>query len=290
MSCRVIRVLSDGKIVVTVHGDEEAVRTPDSRTVEGQVGPGENVGFPDIELIDVLFEDSTKQTQAVLVPAIIATLLNRKTEFCAPVDPDEYLVVTEGTSEFHSVIDKLVEVQTAVCPFTVEDFLHFINVFVNLIGRLRVDYKLRGQVDVAVELLGMILAILDDLNDVCAIPTADGWILVYDSGTGCWTAVPFVKKKCVYLTFPDTVAAGTAIDIQDGTYSGGGPATVEGDILTLPASQSAFDADGDILVFYNGQMIDKLKGSGAAEVEWVSTTQLKFCFPLYADNQIKVRL
>ena len=55
----------------------------------------------------------------------------------------------------------------------------------------------------------------------------------------------------VFLAVPDTVAPGTAINIQDGTYGGGGPATVEGDTVGLPATGALFKGAGRYLCVLN---------------------------------------
>jgi len=91
-----------------------------------------------------------------------------------------------------------------------------------------------------------------------------------------------VTAEEVILTFPDNVSSGTAINIQDGTYAGGGPATVEGSMtLTLPA---AFNTDALIQALLNGQEIKK-----GDDVTRVSSTQLSFSIKLKKDDQVKVR-
>ena len=71
------------------------------------------------------------------------------------------------------------------------------------------------------------------------------------------------------------VPAGTAFNIQTGAYAGvGSPATVTGDTITLPASAAAFNANGSIFVYLNGQALDK-GGTGSCAVQWVSPTQIQ---------------
>lgn len=104
----------------------------------------------------------------------------------------------------------------------------------------------------------------------------------------------------VALTFPDEVPAGTAINIQDGTYSTGGPAVVEGDgkpvggpirsdIIALPGSGMEFKEDARISVSLNGQDLERGDGTGNGDAEWVSTTQLKVNKIIHTGNQVVVR-
>ena len=92
------------------------------------------------------------------------------------------------------------------------------------------------------------------------------------------------KAEEVILTLPDNnLTAGTAINIQNGTYPGGGPATVEGTAtLTLP---STFVTDAEVQVFLNGQEIKK-----GTDTIRASSTQLTFSDRLKKDDQIKVRI
>jgi len=104
----------------------------------------------------------------------------------------------------------------------------------------------------------------------------------------------------VVLTFPDTLAPGTAFNIQDGTYAGGGPAVVEGDRpdypyigapgVTLPLTAQDFQDDGRISVILNGQELERGNGTGNGDAVWVSPTQLKITFKtIHTGNQVMVR-
>jgi hypothetical protein len=91
----------------------------------------------------------------------------------------------------------------------------------------------------------------------------------------------------VTLKFPGPVAPGTAVNIQTGAYSGGGPATLMGDVpptgVSLPPSALAFLNEGAITVLLNGQGLTK-----GVDVIWVSPTQVSFTMPLFANNEVTV--
>lgn len=104
----------------------------------------------------------------------------------------------------------------------------------------------------------------------------------------------------IALTFPDQVPPGTAINIQDGTYSTGGPASIEGDIplvggpirsplVTLPPTGVEFKEDGRISVILNGQELERGDGSGNGDAEWVSPTQIRLVKIIYTNNVLIVR-
>ena len=95
-------------------------------------------------------------------------------------------------------------------------------------------------------------------------------------GSGSLTAAE------VILTLSDNnLTSGTALNIQDGTYPGGGPAAVEGSTLTLPA---AFNTDASIQALINGQEVKK-----GTDIIRVSPTQVTFPVKLKTDDQIKIR-
>jgi len=95
----------------------------------------------------------------------------------------------------------------------------------------------------------------------------------------------------VVLLFSETVAPGTAINIQTGVYVGAGsPATLKNDIdVTLTTTGAAFQDDGRIEVDLNGQELDKGNGSGNGVAEWVSTTQIKLSLKLKKQSMLRVR-
>jgi len=93
----------------------------------------------------------------------------------------------------------------------------------------------------------------------------------------------------VVLTFPDTLAPGTAFNIKTGVYGGGGPATVEGDQIDLPATGALFAADGKFTVHWNGQLLKKGASGGAAEANWASSVQLSLSSRIRPGNEITVR-
>jgi len=103
----------------------------------------------------------------------------------------------------------------------------------------------------------------------------------------------------VTLTFPDVVAPGTAFNIQDGTYAGGGPAVVTGDtaalqppgapVILLPSVGTDFEDDGRIEVTLNGQELLRGRGLGFGEAQWVSSVQLALDRRIFTGNQVTVR-
>jgi hypothetical protein len=97
-----------------------------------------------------------------------------------------------------------------------------------------------------------------------------------------------MEEDEVTLTFPTLLAAGVAVDIQTGAYPGG-PAVVDGDVVTLPASGALFTNNGAIEVILNGQELTKGPGVGTQEAHWVSATQLRFTLPVFPTNQVVVR-
>lgn len=114
-------------------------------------------------------------------------------------------------------------------------------------------------------------------------PTYDGTFTVTRKGKSA-----NLETLEVVLEFPDSVAPGTAIDIQAGTYIGGGPATVVGDTITLPRTGAEFAADGAIQVLLNGQNLERGASIGSEEAQWVSTTQLAFSMRIKKGSSIKV--
>lgn len=77
----------------------------------------------------------------------------------------------------------------------------------------------------------------------------------------------------VVLTFPDLVSTGTAINVQTGVYAGGGPATVNGDTITFPATAVEFNGNGGIEILLNGVELEKGLNAKCG-VLWASTTQI----------------
>ncbi len=104
-----------------------------------------------------------------------------------------------------------------------------------------------------------------------------------------FTAPPELRE--VVLVFSALVAAGTAINIQTGVYTGvGSPATVIGDSnVTLPAAGATFKDDGRIEVHLNGQDLDKGDGTGNGTGEWVSATQIKLSLKIKSSGLVMVR-
>ncbi len=100
---------------------------------------------------------------------------------------------------------------------------------------------------------------------------------------------PILAPVGVVLTFPDTLVAGTPVNVQTGIYAGGGPATVEGDVITLGASGAEF-VDQGILVSWNGQLLDRGNMLGSKEAQWVSSTQLAFSSNVLAGNKISIQV
>lgn len=109
---------------------------------------------------------------------------------------------------------------------------------------------------------------------------------------GDWVPViagsPIDDVQEVVLTFPDTVPIGTAFNIQTGVYSGGGPATVVGDSITLPNNGTDFVDFGEIQVYLNGQNLEKGASLGSGEAQWVSSTQLSLWRKIKKDSTIKI--
>lgn len=102
------------------------------------------------------------------------------------------------------------------------------------------------------------------------------------------TGSPVDDVQEVVLTFPDTVPIGTAFNIQTGVYSGGGPATVAGDSITLPNNGADFVDFGEIQVYLNGQNLEKGASLGSGEAQWVSSTQLALWRKIKKGSTIKV--
>lgn len=120
------------------------------------------------------------------------------------------------------------------------------------------------------------------------VDKSTGDLYTYD-GTS-WTSISAggtIAREAT-LEFPDTVPAGTAINIQTGVYGGGGPATVFGDTITLPATGAAFKGDGLIQVYLNGQNLYKGSGIGDETANWVSTTQIALDVVIKKFSIIKV--
>jgi hypothetical protein len=100
-------------------------------------------------------------------------------------------------------------------------------------------------------------------------------------------------------TSPSTPAPGTPFNVQDGTYAGGGPATVIGDtpalqapgqpVMRLPSSGLDFEDDGRIEVTLNGQEMQRGRGLGFAAAQWVSSVQIALDRTIYPGNQVTVR-
>lgn len=87
----------------------------------------------------------------------------------------------------------------------------------------------------------------------------------------------------VVLTFPGAVVAGTAINVQTGVYAGGGPADVDGDTVTLPATAVEFDEDAKVEAFMNGNRLHKGTGN---DIQWASTTQVTLTNALRAGGKL----
>ena len=85
----------------------------------------------------------------------------------------------------------------------------------------------------------------------------------------------------VTQTMTIAVTAATAINIQTGV--GGGPADVDGDVVTLPANASAFNDDAMVEVYMNGNRLHK-----GVDVFWVSTTQLSLACPLRIGGKLTI--
>lgn len=96
--------------------------------------------------------------------------------------------------------------------------------------------------------------------------------------------------KEIILTFSETVAADTAINVQDGTYSGGGPAGVEGNAdIVFPPTGAEFKTDTRIHATLNGQELSRGNATANDEFNWASTTQFSLAVPLQAENTIIIR-
>jgi len=105
------------------------------------------------------------------------------------------------------------------------------------------------------------------------VEKSSGDLYTYD-GTS-WSGVGgLATVNEVVLTFPDTVPADTAVNIQTGVYGGGGPAAVFGDLITLPTTGVLFKGDGRVQVYLNGQNLFKGDSIGDEAANWVSTTQI----------------
>lgn len=125
-------------------------------------------------------------------------------------------------------------------------------------------------------------------NGAATVDKSTGIIYLYDGST--WTipgASPITVDEVV-LSFPDTVPADTAINIQTGVYGGGGPATVFGDAITLPATGAAFKGSGNIQVYLNGQNLFKGDSIGDESANWVSSTQIALDVVIRKFSIIKV--
>lgn len=120
------------------------------------------------------------------------------------------------------------------------------------------------------------------------VDKSTGIIYLYDGSSWTTPGVSPVTVDEVVLTFPDTVLADTAINIQTGVYGGGGPATVYGDIIVLPASGVAFKDSGNIQIYLNGQNLFKGDSIGDEEANWVSTTQIAISSKVKKFSTIKV--
>lgn len=99
------------------------------------------------------------------------------------------------------------------------------------------------------------------------------------NGSGGGPVTVSLEGKTTNLTITGNIAANTAINIQtDGTNY-----THAGDVITLPANVSLFNAAGNIEIERNGQ--DLVKGT---DVTFVSPTQISFPFDLEADEIISI--
>ncbi len=98
------------------------------------------------------------------------------------------------------------------------------------------------------------------------------------------------SSREVILTFPDTLPAGTSVNIQTGVYAGGGPASIDGPSLELPPTGEAFVDEGFIIVAHNGQILNKGKILGEDEAQWVSLTEIAFDRDILSGNTIGIRL
>lgn len=109
-------------------------------------------------------------------------------------------------------------------------------------------------------------------------------------GTVAWlpAGAATVAVEEAVLVFPDAVPAGTAFNIQTGVYGGGGPATVFGDVITLPSSGVTFKGDGRIQIYLNGQNLFKGSSLGDEEANWFSTTQLSLWRTIKKFSTIKI--
>lgn len=126
------------------------------------------------------------------------------------------------------------------------------------------------------------------VSGMAVVDASTGILYTYDGTMWVISGGGFTTVSEVVLSFPDTVAAGTAINIQTGVYGGGGPATVYGDVITLPTSGVAFKADGQFQVYLNGQNLFKGDSIGDETANWVSTTQLAFDVKVKKFSIIKV--
>ena len=136
------------------------------------------------------------------------------------------------------------------------------------------------------------------LTDITILEVSDGTLTnpgtgvarIDTSGSGATAA----DIREVILVFAETVAAGTAINIQTGVYGGGtmSPAVIDGVTnVTLPATGAAFEADGRIVVNLNGQELNKDSGASPGDclAQWVSATQIKLGIKIKAQGQLLVR-
>lgn len=120
-------------------------------------------------------------------------------------------------------------------------------------------------------------------------------LLFDDYGNGPeWDTVPYIdgtggERLEVNLVFPDLVPAGTVINIQDGTYSGGGPAVMTGDTILLNPTGLAFEGDGRFDIYLNGQNREKGRSAGIASVNWISTIHVSFDCKIFPGNKVTIR-
>jgi len=126
------------------------------------------------------------------------------------------------------------------------------------------------------------------VSGMAVIDASTGILYTYNGTTWVISGGGFTTVSEVILSFPDTVPAGTAINIQTGVYGGGGPATVFGDLITLPAVGATFKTDGRVQVHLNGQNLFKGDSIGDETANWVSSTQLAFDVKVKKFSIVKV--
>lgn len=130
-----------------------------------------------------------------------------------------------------------------------------------------------------------------DINPTTVITVPNDTLTPGGPGEAVLDFNAFTLREVVLGPFVETVAPGTAINIQTGVYAGAfSPVPRTGDLdVTFPAAGVTFKDDGRIEVHLNGQELPKGDGTGNGVAEWVSATQVKLGIKVKNKDTLLVR-